>query len=217
MQHSIRVGMADVLTPEEYINSTQAQGQLSTAALDQASPEMVATDLVKVTIPGATFRLVDDHYVGSNGVAHYYFKQTANDLDIDNADFNVNIDRDGTVFSFGNSFYKGNGPSALSKRDTIEPVMALKAVVNNLQLPLNVDKATAESNGDGFAFKQTVGAVSEPKARLVYVQTANYNLALAWRVETDVDTNWLLTYIDATDGKTIHHVVDYAADVTYEV
>jgi extracellular elastinolytic metalloproteinase len=190
---------------------------LSTASLAQTSPEAVATDLVKATIPGATFRLTDDHYVGSNGVAHFYFKQTANDLDIDNADFNVNINRDGSVFSFGNSFYKGNGPSALGKRDAVEPVIALKAVVNNLQLPLNADKATAESKGDGFAFKQTVGAVSEPKARLVYVQTADGKLALAWRVETDVDINWLITYINAADGKTIHHVVDYAADATYQV
>jgi extracellular elastinolytic metalloproteinase len=161
---------------------------------------------------------VGDHYVGTNGIAHFYFKQTVNDLDIDNADFNVNIGRDGEVFSFGTSFYKGDAPSPLRKRDTVEPVNALKTAVRTLQLPVEADKATAESKGDdAFAFKQTSGTVSEPEARLVYVQTAEGNLALAWRVETDVDTNWLLTYIDATDGKTIHHVVDYAADVTYEV
>ena len=159
-----------------------------------------------------------DHYVGTNGIAHYYFKQTANDLDIDNADFNVNIGRDGEVFSFGNSFYKGDAPSALRKRDAVEPVNALKTAVNTLQLPVNADKATAESKGDdAFTFKETSGAVSEPSARLVYVQTAQGNLALAWRIETDVNTNWLLTYVDAENGEQIHHVVDYAADATYEV
>lgn len=57
----------------------------------RASAEDVATDLVKATIPDATFRLVKDSYVGDNGVAHFYFKQTANGLDIDTADFNVNV------------------------------------------------------------------------------------------------------------------------------
>lgn len=50
-----------------------------------------AQALVKKVAPGAEFRVVDDHYVGSNGVAHVNFKQVAHGLDIDNADFNVNV------------------------------------------------------------------------------------------------------------------------------
>jgi extracellular elastinolytic metalloproteinase len=50
-----------------------------------------ATSFVKNTVPNASFRLVGDHYVGSDGVGHVYFKQTVNGLDIDNADFNVNV------------------------------------------------------------------------------------------------------------------------------
>lgn len=67
----------------------------------RASAEDVATDLVKATIPDATFRLVKDSYVGDNGVAHFYFKQTANGLDIDTADFNVNVSQQSlkTVYS----------------------------------------------------------------------------------------------------------------------
>ena len=50
-----------------------------------------ATAVVKKVLPNAEFRLVDDHYVGSNGIAHVNFKQTVHGLDIDNADFNVNV------------------------------------------------------------------------------------------------------------------------------
>lgn len=50
-----------------------------------------ATELVKSIVKDATFRVVGDHYVGANGIAHVNFKQTAHDLDIDNADFNVNV------------------------------------------------------------------------------------------------------------------------------
>lgn len=184
----------------------------------EEDPVSIATDLVKKTIPGAQFRLVNDHYVGSNGIAHFYFKQTANGLDIDNADFNVNIGRDGSVFSFGNSFYKGDAPPARRKRDAVEPVSALKAAINTLQLPVSADKAKAEPKGDDvFALKQTSGTLKEPEGRLVYVQTADDKLRLSWRIETDIGTNWLLTYVDAENGEKIHHVVDYSADATYEV
>lgn len=50
-----------------------------------------AKDLVKSVAESATFRLVDDHYVSSNGIAHVNFKQTVNGVDVDNADFNVNV------------------------------------------------------------------------------------------------------------------------------
>jgi extracellular elastinolytic metalloproteinase len=50
-----------------------------------------ATTFVQTTLPNATFRLVGDHYIGVNGIGHVYFKQTAYGIDIDNADFNVNV------------------------------------------------------------------------------------------------------------------------------
>lgn len=50
-----------------------------------------AKDLVKEKFPDLEFRTVDDHYVGKNGIAHVNFKQTVHGIDIDNADFNVNV------------------------------------------------------------------------------------------------------------------------------
>lgn len=125
------------------------------------------------------------------------------------------------VFSFGNSFYKGDIPAAPSKsrRDAMEPADALKAAINVLSLPIAADSAKSEAKDgkDVFAIKDTSGTVSEPEARLVYVQTSEGKLALAWRIETDILSNWLLTYVDAKDGKQIHGVVDYSADATYKV
>lgn len=50
-----------------------------------------ATALVKEVVPGVEFRVVDDHYVSTNGIAHINFRQTVHGLDIDNADFHVNV------------------------------------------------------------------------------------------------------------------------------
>jgi extracellular elastinolytic metalloproteinase len=194
-----------------------------------------ATDLVK-SITGASYRVVEDHYVGSNGVAHVNFKQTANGIDIDNADINVNVGvldiksptladniqvaADGSIFSYGSSFFTGSIPSnPLTKRDFSDPVDALKTATNMLSLPIQAEKAKAESaeGKETFTFKGTSGAVKDPKAKLVYLVKEDQTLALTWRVETDIMSNWLLTYVDAATNSEVHAVVDYSADAVYQV
>lgn len=186
----------------------------------RADAEQVASELVAQIVPDAQFRLLNDHYVGTNGVAHFYYKQTVHGLDIDSGDFNVNIGKDGKVFSFGNSFYKGKLPAAPTlKRDTEAATNALRSAINVLSLPMSAESATAvpKEGSDAFTIKQTTGAVKEPEARLLYVQDASGNLRLSWRVETDIFSNWLLSYVDAEDGNQVHAVVDYSADATYQV
>jgi extracellular elastinolytic metalloproteinase len=77
----------------KYVAKAQISTDPAASVARQASYVDVATDLVKRTFPSATFRVVDDHYVGTNGVAHVNFKQTINGIDVDNADFNVNVSR----------------------------------------------------------------------------------------------------------------------------
>lgn len=54
-------------------------------------PVEVAKAHLKDKSPDASFRLVDDYYTGSNGITHVRFKQTFNNIDVDNADYNVNV------------------------------------------------------------------------------------------------------------------------------
>lgn len=74
----------------EYTNSSSVSTDTPLKITKRATNEDTATELVKAKVPGATFRLVES-YTGINSVAHFYFKQTANGIDIDNADFNVNV------------------------------------------------------------------------------------------------------------------------------
>jgi extracellular elastinolytic metalloproteinase len=77
--------------PVTYTNAAAVGSDASIAALTRrATAEDTATELVKKTAPGASFRLVES-YTGTNGVAHFFYKQTANGYDIDNGDFNVNV------------------------------------------------------------------------------------------------------------------------------
>ncbi|KAI0191948.1 fungalysin metallopeptidase [Xylaria flabelliformis] len=179
-----------------------------------------ATALLKSVLPDATFRLVDDHYVGNNGIAHVNFKQTAHGIDIDNADFNVNIRPDGTVFSYGNSFFQGKIPAEnpLQKREFSEPTQALEQATSVLDIPVT-GQATAVATEDAktFTLKGTSGAQKDPEARMVYFVKSDGELALTWRVETDVLDNWLLSYVDANTNEEIHGVVDWVQDAKLRV
>ncbi|KAE8353078.1 extracellular metallo proteinase NpI [Aspergillus coremiiformis] len=203
-----------------YFNATQSSSVVVSSLKEQSYVE-TATQLVKNTVPGATFRVVDDHYVGDNGVAHVNFRQTVHGLDIANADFNVNVGKNGNIFSYGHSFYTGKIPdsSPLTKRDFVDPVAALRGTADTLQLSITVDEVSTEAaeEQESFLFKGVSGTVSDPKAQLVYFAKADGSLALTWRIETDLDSNWLLTYIDANTSKEVHGVVDYVSHADYEV
>ena len=219
----------------QYVNASVAETPSTARRNKRGDYVEAATDLVKSLVDGASYRVVEDHYIGNNGIAHVNFKQTANGIDIDNADMNVNVSRvrsfyaantnkeqvaaDGSIFSYGSSFFSGSIPSnPLTKRDFSDPVDALKSATNMLALPIDAENASAESaeGKETFVFKDTSGAVQDPKAKLVYL-IKDGKLVLTWRVETDIMSNWLLTYVDAATNEEIHGVVDYSADATYQV
>ncbi|EEP78692.1 extracellular elastinolytic metalloproteinase [Uncinocarpus reesii 1704] len=205
----------------EYSNVNDvAENPPAVSLMSSGSYVDIATELVKTTLPGVTFRVVNDHYVGTNGVAHVHFRQTIHGVDVDNADFNVNV-KDGKVFSFGNGFYKGEIPkeNPMVKRDFSDPVHALKGACNALKIPIKTNKVSVKSGKgqESVVFKGTSGALSEPKGDLVYFVKPDGKLSLTWRVETDVGDNWLSSYVDAKDSSKIHGVTDYVADATFQV
>lgn len=78
-------------TATEYTNTADVD-TLPVAKLARRADYLeTASALVKKLVPNAEFRIADDHYVGDNGIAHVNLKQTVHGLDIDNADFNVNV------------------------------------------------------------------------------------------------------------------------------
>ena len=73
------------------VATTSEAGIELPVGFDTPTYTQTATWLVQEIFPEADFRLVNDHYVSGNGVGHVTFKQTVHGLDIDNADFNVNV------------------------------------------------------------------------------------------------------------------------------
>jgi extracellular elastinolytic metalloproteinase len=138
-----------------------------------------------------------------------------------NLTFTPQIAEDGNIFSYGNSFFFGTIPTEnpLVKRDQVGPVAALKGVSNVLGLQVGADAATAkpEQATEHYVIEGTTGTYQDPKARLVYFQTPEKTLTLSWRVETDLNDNWLLSYVDASGASQIYGVVNYVSDASYQV
>lgn len=130
------------------------------------------------------------------------------------------------MFSHGNSFYTGPIPEAspLKKRDFKDSLTALAGASSVLQLGVSADGATAEATDrvETYTIKGASGAVNDPEARLVYFVKDDGTLTLTWRVETDVSSDWLLSYVDAETTSKVYGVVNYVAnavdvDASYKV
>jgi extracellular elastinolytic metalloproteinase len=77
--------------PVAYKNATAVVADPDIPTLTKrATAQDTATEMVKKSAPGTEFRLVE-HYTGTNGISHFFYKQTAHGIDIDNGDFNVNV------------------------------------------------------------------------------------------------------------------------------
>ncbi|KKY34064.1 putative extracellular elastinolytic metalloproteinase [Diaporthe ampelina] len=156
---------------------------------------------VQKILPGASFRVADDYYVGTNNVGHVHFQQIIDGIDVDTAYFKVNILENGTVLSFGHSFHADAAvPLKAVRRDgtTITPVAALESAVKLLDLPIKgiagavVEKV--DGVGDTYIIKHVEGSVPNPTAKLVY----------------------LISYIDAAAGSEVAGVTKYTNMASYE-
>ncbi|KAH8144892.1 uncharacterized protein LAJ45_11098 [Morchella importuna] len=172
-----------------------------------SDPKVIAAEHLKTIVPNVEFRENGDDYTDvDTGITHVYFTQTLNGLDIENAQANINIKRDGSILSMGLSFVTEglDVPAPVRRQTLLSPLEALKGIVEKMDLPLNVVAAEAvpESSlvggGQSFTIMGSEGAVSEPRADLTYYQTSE-GIKLVWRKGS------------------IIAVADYVADASYNV
>ncbi|CAI6092755.1 unnamed protein product [Clonostachys chloroleuca] len=207
-----------------YTKSSDVAGNSRIKLLRRGDSVGTAIDLIKSIAPNATFRVKDDSYLGANGLSHVFLQQTVHDVDIDNAILNVNIDREGNVFSYGNSLFAGDLPkeSPKSRRLTLDPVGALEAVRETLKLPIQVpNNAVTESVSDeqeSYLIKNVEGAETDPAAKQVYLVKPEGKLVLAWKIQTIVKDTSFSSYVDIDAGASeVVAVLDHVDYWSYEV
>ncbi|KAF9106095.1 Fungalysin/Thermolysin Extracellular metalloproteinase 5 [Mortierella sp. GBA35] len=72
------------------------------------NPAKAATDYVEQHLTSSDYIVKNAYTSKHNGVTHVYFRQVVDGLEVVNGDINVNVDKEGNVISFGDSFYKGD-------------------------------------------------------------------------------------------------------------
>lgn len=101
----------------------------------------------------------------------------------------------------------------MKKRDFKDSVTALSGASSILDLGVSADGASAQATDriETYTITGTSGAESDPEARLVYFVKDDGTLALTWRVETDISSDWLLSYVNAETTSEVHGVVNYVS------
>ncbi|KAI9148420.1 Extracellular metalloproteinase mep [Paramyrothecium foliicola] len=226
IQPSVNANRYPMPALSAYTNSLAEEEQTDKFRIaSSASYVETATKFAREQHPELEFRLVPDHYIGKNGIGHVHLKQQIYGLDLLNGDFKINVGRDGSIFSHGNSFFTGELPleSTLTNRDFITPDDALRTVIEAMGLDIQADKVTVEPIGGGtpekYVIRGVTGSRRDPEARLLYLNGGQSEVHLAWQVQTEADIFWYTTYVDAMLGEQILGVVDgsYRADATYKV
>ncbi|TFK51601.1 hypothetical protein OE88DRAFT_1659712 [Heliocybe sulcata] len=92
------------------------------ASVEVRDPVEVATEFVRAHLGEETgFVVRKDSYTDrATGVTHVYVRQVVNGIEVADGDINVNV-KDGKVFSYGDSFYRGPAPSMYSTAVAPQP------------------------------------------------------------------------------------------------
>ncbi|KAI0315490.1 extracellular elastinolytic metallo proteinase [Amylostereum chailletii] len=115
--------------PHAKFNTAPAppSGSPANFAVDTSDPLEVATSFVANLLGDQlalenTFALRKDSYTDkATGVTHAYFRQLVNGVEVADGDINVNVDRNGAVISYGDSFYRGAAPTSFADDDSNTP------------------------------------------------------------------------------------------------
>lgn len=126
------------------------------------------------------------------------------------------------MLSFGHSFLSDAAVLLITARmdkTTIDSLAAFESAVQFLDLPIKglagASTESVDGAGDSYIIKHVEGSVASPTAKLVYVNKDD-SLVLAWRIETDLGSNWLVSYVDAVSGSELAGVTEYTNTASYE-
>ncbi|KAG0286115.1 Fungalysin/Thermolysin Extracellular metalloproteinase 5 [Linnemannia gamsii] len=186
-----------------------------------SNPAKAATDFVEQRLTSSDYIVKNAYTSKHNGVTHVYFRQVIDGLEVVNGDINVNVDRDGNVISFGNSFYKGDGQHSNSykggqrygKRD-----LSLVSIKEWRKPEQPAKPEGVVSPQDALAsFARFLNVEIPRPEEMDIVPTTSFRADKA----DVIMTNCPLTAtgevpVDAESGKVLQ-VIDWVSDATYNV
>lgn len=128
------------------------------------------------------------------------------------------VAKDGSVLSFGNSFFTGKVPSAKSSKN-VDAKQALVVAQEGLDLRLTkISESSLEGNDDTATIKGVSGVERDPEANLLYFVKPDGKLALTWKVKAFSEDAAFTSYVDVeTDDGKLVGVINHDSHFTYQV
>ncbi len=154
------------------------------------------------------FNVSDIYTSKHNGVTHLYLNQTIKNIELNGGLFNVNILPNGKVLNYGNRYISDLKNKINSTNPVIQPEAAIQKVIENFQIkvagkPQLISKKTPQN----FIFSEKGLAMEPIKVDLVFEETDDEKVQLAWRVQLhQLDAkHWWNARIDALTGELINY------------
>ncbi len=151
--------------------------------------------------------ITDSHISSISGVAHIYFKQRHQGIEVENAIINVSITADGKVLHVG----KRAIPNIASKINaTAASISAETALVNTLShlelAPVSSFTIKETRSANEIIFEKGTYANRDVNVELTYLADKDGTVRLCWKVaiDTKADHNYWYSYVDAVTGIVAH-------------
>jgi len=152
---------------------------------------------------------VSDLYVSKhNGVTHVYFNQKYQNIEVNNALFNINILPNGEVLNYGNRYVSNLKTKVNATVPIVSSAEAVQSVIDHFEIETNGEiQVLANSKPQRFkTIFAPEGLALEPiPVELVYEVMDDGKVQLSWRVEYyQLDAqHWWNAKIDAQTGEVL--------------
>lgn len=177
--------------------------------------------LQALDLPNFNYVVKNSYVTQHNQVTHVYLRQVINGLEVINGDININVDKDGHVISYGNSFY--TGAVERSENSFINNDLSIDEAFNIFAKHINqpVDAfhgiTIVEDSANSFSPKRTakiLGAsfsTNPIDVEKVYIQAEGGILEHGWRIVCEMEENWFDTFVSSSARK-VTQMIDWVSD-----
>jgi len=151
--------------------------------------------------------ITDSHISSISGVAHIYFKQRHQGIEVENAIINVSITSDGKVLHTGKRAIANIATKANTTAASITAEAALVSTLNHLELSTVSSFTVKEArSANEIIFEKGAFANRDVNVALTYLADKDGIVRLCWKVaiDTKADHNYWYSYVDAVTGKVVH-------------
>lgn len=221
-------------------SSSSSMATRSVKSTSSKDPTKIATDFANehYAFPGASFVIKNVVSSKTTGVKNVYLKALVNGVEVVNGDINVNVDKKGTIISYGSSLpdiaqkrNEGNTETTRSiqlsettqmKKWTASQIEAVKALAKYLHQPIGDDvvlkmkpAATTDDPATVYEIKGVPFAKKDVRVQQSYLQDADGWVVACWDIALRASRDYYHAQVSADGNNTVLQLINWASHAEY--